>query len=58
MKYICVFALLFVANVALCTENEVSSFAVAKITDLPDGKAEKTEFVSEDKKTARGNKVV
>merc|ERR1712183_991686 len=54
------FALLFVANVALCTENEVNSFAVAKITDLPDGKgkAEKTEFVSEDKKTARASACV
>merc|ERR1712096_205840 len=58
MKYIYVFALLFVANVAFCTENEVSSFAVAKITDLPDGKAEKTEFVSEDKKTARASACV
>merc|ERR1712002_237926 len=53
MKYIYVFALLFVANVALCVDQE--TFAVAKITGLPDGegKAEKTEFVSDDKKTAR-----
>ena len=51
MKCIYVFALLFVSKVVLRED----IFAVAKITCLPggEGKAEKTEFVSEDKKNSK-----